>query len=277
MPTQSRPFLVAGVDGSRAGLLALDWAADQAARRNWLLKAIHVIEQPGSDDTLMHDEATAELARLGCTDGQLESRSGRPAEILLEESREARLLVIGRRDGGGFAELTAWSTSQICTALARTSLVVVPDSWQPDRSEEGLIVVGVDGSPSGQSALGFAFEAAAERDAELVLVHVPSDPGPQLPLGLRANPERAPWHQDAQRVLREALAGWPEKYPEVVFRSNFRPGHPVEVLAQHSEYADLMVVGGVERSHFTPLRLGSVSRGLLHHTRCPLAIVHQEP
>jgi nucleotide-binding universal stress UspA family protein len=62
----------------------------------------------------------------------------------------------------------------------------------------------------------------------------------------------------------------------VLFHTHHRPGHPVQVLAQHSKAADLVVVGGVGRAEFTPLRLGSVSRGLLHHTQCPVAIVHTE-
>ena len=69
------------------------------------------------------------------------------------------------------------------------------------------------------------------------------------------------------------MAGWPEKYPDVVFRTHYRPGHPVQVLAQQSKYADLLVVGGLGRSQFTPLRLGSVSRGVLHHSHCPVAIM----
>ncbi len=287
MSTEVRPTIVVGIDGSRDGLLALDWATDLAARRQWTVRAVHVADddRPArplvatpdiEDGAEVLEDAADELARLGFTDATLEVRHGHPAQVLLDVSRTAALLVIGRRGRGGFAELTLGSISQVCTALAETSLVVVPDDWQPDEGELGLIVVGVDGSQACQAALGFGFEMAAERGAELVIVHVPRQPEDFPPPDVWIDPENAPWHHDARQLISESLAGWPDKYPDVVFRTHYRPGHPVEVLAQHSKAADLVVVGGVGRAEFTPLRLGSVSRGLLHHTHCPVAIVHTE-
>jgi nucleotide-binding universal stress UspA family protein len=274
MSVQLRRSVVVGIDGSRDGLLALDWAVAQAGRRGWVVRGIHVLDdhrplQPlggadGVDDgTDVLEDAADELARLGFTDATLEIQHGHPAEVLLETSGEALLLVIGRRGAGGFAELIVGSTSQVCAALARAALVVVPDTWKPSEGERGLVVVGVDGSDSGQTALGFAFEAASERGAELIVAHVTDAP------------ESFP-RPDLWRLVGGALAGWPDKYPDVLFRSHLRRGHPVQVLAELSQYADLLVVGGHGRSEFTPLRLGSVSRGLVHHTACPVAIVHSE-
>jgi nucleotide-binding universal stress UspA family protein len=287
MSAQIRSTIVVGIDGSRDGLLALDWAVDLAARRTWSVRAVHVADddRPGrplgaapdcDDGTDVLEDADDELARLGFTDATLEVRHGHPAEVLLEVSRSAALLVIGRRGGGGFAELTLGSTSQVCTALAQTSLVVVPDDWRSDEGGLGMIVVGVDGSDDCQAALGFAFQVAAERGAELTVVHVVRAPEDYPPPTIWVDPDDAPWQHEGRALIDHALAGWPGKYPDVVFRSHCRSGHPVQVLAQHSKAADLVVVGGVGRSEFTPLRLGSVSRGLLHHTLCPVAIVHTE-
>lgn len=188
MAGRLRPTIVVGVDGSRDGLLALDWAVDLAARRHWAVRVVHVADDdrpaqplvatpaPVDDSVEVLEDAADELDVLGFTDATLEIRHGHAAEVLLDLARSARLLVIGRRGGGGFAELTLGSTSQVCTALARTSLVVVPDNWARGDGELGMIVVGVDGSDSCQAALGFAFEFAAERGAELSIVHVPRAP-----------------------------------------------------------------------------------------------------
>jgi nucleotide-binding universal stress UspA family protein len=285
MSAQARPVIVVGLDGSADGLLALDWATELAARRGWTVRGLHVVDEdrpahpldaaPDHDDgTDVLDDAADELERLGFEDAVLELAYGHPAQVLLKASQEAAALVIGRRGAGGFAELTMGSVSQVCTALAGTTLVVVPDLWKPSDPVRGQIIVGVDGSHSCQSALGFAFEIAAERGAELTLVHVPDVPEAFPRPDLWLDPEDAPWHRDARKLVGEALAGWPDKYPNVVFRTRYPAGHPVQVLAKESEYADLLVVGGLGRTEFTELRLGSVSRGLLHHVRCPVAVVH---
>ncbi|GAA0927632.1 universal stress protein [Kribbella koreensis] len=287
MSTPARPAILVGLDGSADGLLALDWAVNLAARRGWTVRALHVVDDtrpahqlaaaPSQDDgTDVLDDAADELDRLGFTDAVLELGYGNPAQTLLKASAEAAVLVIGRRGAGGFAELMVGSTSQVCAALARTTLVVVPDEWQAAEPAWGRIVVGVDGSHSCQAALGYAFEIAAERRAELEIVHVPDLPEAFPRPDLWLDPEDAPWRRDAQLMVGECLDGWPEKYPAVVFRTRYPEGHPVQVLAKESQYADLVVVGGLGRTEFTELRLGSVSRGLLHHTHCPVAIVHTE-
>ncbi|MEU4392151.1 universal stress protein [Kribbella sp. NPDC023855] len=269
------PSIVVGIDGSADGLLALAWAADLAARRGWGVRAVHVVdEETQTTGAGVLDEAVEELRRLGCTDATFELETGNPAEVLLKLSSDEPVLVVGRRGLGGFAELVMGSTSQVCAALARTTLVVVPDSWQPVHGPRGQIVVGVDGSHACQGAIRFAFESAAERGAELSLVHVPDIPESFPSPDLWLDPADAPWRHDARVMVTEALAGWGDKYPDVVFRTHYRPGHPVQVLAKESQYADLLVVGGLGRSQFTPLRLGSVSRGVLHYARCPVAIVH---
>jgi nucleotide-binding universal stress UspA family protein len=287
MPAPPQPAVIVGIDGSRDSFIALGWAARYAAEKHWQIHGVHVVddtrpaptpvETTGPDDgTEVLEDAAEELARLGFAGARLEIRHGNAAEVLLDLSRHAALLVIGRRGAGGFAELVVGSTSQVCAALATCALVVVPDSWRPDADPHGRVVVGVDGSVSGQSALGFGFETASRRGAELVPVHVPDVPEAFPRPDLWLNTDEAPWQADAEALVAGALAGWPEKYPGVAVRTQYSLGHPVQVLARASETADLLVVGGVGRSKFTPLRMGSVSRGLLHHSQCPVAVVHEQ-
>lgn len=56
--------------------------------------------------------------------------------------------------------------------------MIVGGRWRPVNESPGPIVVGVDGSDAAQSALTFAFEEAALRDApQAVLHHAPCPVG----------------------------------------------------------------------------------------------------
>ena len=50
-------------------------------------------------------------------------------------------------------------------------------------------------------------------------------------------------------------------------------GQPARALLTLGESADLIVVGSRGRGGFTGLLLGSVSQGVLHHARVPVAVV----
>ncbi len=286
MSAQPPAPVVVGIDGSRDGLIALAWAVRHAAERHLPLCAVHVVDDDRraagvpvleyDDGSDVIEEAAGELDRLGFTDATLEVRHGHPASTLLDLATTASALVIGRRGMGGFAELVLGSTSQVCAALAVGTLVVVPDRWQPEAPPRGRVVVGVDGSIDCQAALGFAFETAALQGAEVEAAHAADLPETFPANDLWTDPDDQPWTAQADAVVAESLAGWREKYPEIAVRTRCTAGHPVQLLSLESARADLVVVGGRGRTQFTPLRLGSVSRGLLHHSQCPVAVIHRE-
>jgi nucleotide-binding universal stress UspA family protein len=291
MSGEQPPSVVVGVDGSRDGLVALDWAVDLAARRSWSVRVVHVVDEAArlsdvappilrafeaDDGTDVLEDAADELTRLGHDEvrATFEIQHGHAAEVLLELSRHAGLLVVGRRGMEGFAELVVGSTSQVCAALSGPPVVVVPDCWRLEAPRADRVVVGVDGSGACQPALDFAFGTASMRGAALTVVHAVKVPDAYPPPDLWLRPDEPSWSHDIDLLVAESVAGWSEKYPEVTVERKVTAGHPVQVLATASVSADLVVVGGVGRSRFTPLLLGSVSRGLLYHTACPVAVIH---
>jgi nucleotide-binding universal stress UspA family protein len=76
-----------------------------------------------------------------------------------------------------------------------------------------------------------------------------------------------------RRVAHDRLAAWREKFPEVAVVEDVRSAHPVNALSDASTRADLVVVGSRGMGLIGSALLGSVSRGVLHHAHCPVAVV----
>jgi nucleotide-binding universal stress UspA family protein len=74
-------------------------------------------------------------------------------------------------------------------------------------------------------------------------------------------------------VLAEALGGLGERYPDVRVHRELVRGRIRHTLIEASAGAGLVVVGARGRGGFAGLLLGSVSQALLHHARCPVAVV----
>jgi nucleotide-binding universal stress UspA family protein len=143
------------------------------------------------------------------------------------------------------------------------------------------IVVGVDGSPASRVATDWAARDAELRGIPLTLVHVlPADEiGPwvvDLPVSDKfaaARELRAQKVIDDARGLVSAAIG---SAPEIDVQHRVLSGPKVPALVDMSKDAEMVVVGcrglgGVQR-----LLLGSVSSGLVHHSHCPVAVIHDE-
>jgi len=127
--------IVVGIDGSEAAVRALDWAAAEAERTGAVLE-IQTAYEPGyvhvtkeevqrSLDRLVEDaSAHVAMATPGVvTVGKTHEQS--PAEVLIEASKGADLLVVGSRGLGGFKGLLLGSVSQQCAHHAHCPLTIV--------------------------------------------------------------------------------------------------------------------------------------------------------
>ncbi|MGW4157605.1 universal stress protein [Micromonospora chersina] len=289
MTDRSGAPVVVGVDGSATALDAVRAAAREAVARHRPLRVVHAFLWPVLGTplgpvaaALPHEDLRREADKLVAeavdearkVDAELPvtgvARDGGAVAVLLEESRDAALLVIGHRGLGGFAELLVGSAAVGLSARADCPVLVVRGEPRAD----GPVVVGVDGSALSTEAIGFAFAEAAQRGADLVAVHAwlypaPVGPGDIVPLVYDPEQLRA----EEERVLAEAVAGWAERYPEVRVRRKLVAGAPAPVLVAESADAQLVVVGAHGRGSLGGLLLGSVSHAVLHHARSPLAIV----
>jgi nucleotide-binding universal stress UspA family protein len=143
------------------------------------------------------------------------------------------------------------------------------------------IVVGVDGSDASRDALRWAAEEARLRSARLVVVHAWSfvppaplgDPGMlAMPAGdlagqLSAESEAATAALDA--AVTDALGA----DPATEIDRKVVEGDAGEVLVTEGADADLVVVGSHGRTGLKAAILGSVSRHVVDHARCPVVVV----
>jgi len=282
-----RPVVV-GVDGSGSAYRAVEWATAEAARRGVALRLVSAFSWTTSDHPVRHDGRVAQYRdqlleaarhRLSRAARIAEDTSpgietapqveiGAPIEVLGSEARRAQLLVLGDRGLGGVTGLVLGSVAVALAARGACPVVIVRGET---RNTDGPVVVGTDGSPVSEAALGFAFDAAAVRGAELVALHAWSPTAVDKALEPMMDWDAVADEEDA--VLAERLSGWGQKYPQITVRRSVVRDGAARALVDASRGAQLVVVGSRGRGNAAGLLLGSVSHGVLHAAHCPVAIV----
>jgi nucleotide-binding universal stress UspA family protein len=139
------PRIVAGVDGSPASLTALRWAVQQAEGTGGVVDAVIAWQLPGQSSGYgWSPVTTAECSEFVETatktvheavsevtgpEGNLRVHTlvteGNPAQVLMDASEGADLLVLGTRGHGWFTETLLGSVSQDCVQYAHCPVVVM--------------------------------------------------------------------------------------------------------------------------------------------------------
>ena len=146
--------IVCGIDGSSGARRALQEAIRTAARRGDRVRAVAVYEPPEMwaawgygpasgvalpDPDALHgdelnaarvmvDEVRADMQdELTLPEIEVETRAGRPAEVLVELAGDADELVVGHRGRGAFGSIVLGSVGLGCVLHASCPVTVVPD------------------------------------------------------------------------------------------------------------------------------------------------------
>ncbi len=143
-------------------------------------------------------------------------------------------------------------------------------------SDLGPIVVGVDGSAHGQTALRWAVDRASRTGQSVRAVSVWHFPPIAYTGSLGPPPFLDP--EDLERAAGEALEARISELGDtggVEIERCLREGQAADVLIEESKGADLLAVGSRGRGGFRELLLGSVSHQCAQHAECPVLIVRR--
>lgn len=152
--------VVVGVDGSNQGRLAALRAAESAVQRGTNLIVVSALPPLGGAvawlPTMVDEEAISKDLQEKLDAGknwlksyfpELEISSklvdGAPVDVLIEETKQAQLTVVGTRGRGGFTGMLLGSTSQGVLSYAQGPVMVVPDGPDPrleTRTEFGPVL-----------------------------------------------------------------------------------------------------------------------------------------
>lgn len=268
-PVEARPLVVAGLDDSAGGYLAIEQAAREAGWRGWRLRILHVQDAPlrpghldrlrTSGAELLADGAERARALQPALAVSTELRVGSAAGELINASSGAGLVVVGTRGRGGFSELTTGSVAHHVAAHAQGTVLIVRIPPRPVTQDgaDRPILVGIDGSDDAYAAFDFAVAEARLRGASVLAVHAspPGRPG------------------DADLLQAGTLAGVDTECRGVPVRRRLVDRDPRRALVDLSAQASAVVVAARGRGGFVGLHTGSVTQALVHRSHSPVFVV----
>lgn len=263
-PRDLQPIVV-GADDSDDAREAIGWAARIAATTGSGLEIVRVSPKACEVDDLASLESVVTSAgdlRLDGTDVVTRTVTGDPRRALLEASRTARLLVVGRRSTSrGPGVLHLGSTVEYLAHHAKQPLAVIGGLR---RHPVNHVVVGYDSSEGSSGALAWAAEALRGQASRLTVIAVTGRPTGRREIA------------HAERELRDRLEPMAKQagfdLSVVVRQAQVRVAS--EILWEAKRVAaDLVVVGTRGTGGFSELRIGKVAMRVLHDADRPMVLV----
>lgn len=286
--------IVVGVDASESGLAAVRWAAGAAQARQVPLRLVSILPRWAYEmpDEGRHAEVgrwaredagnVLEQARAAAADGRpdlevtTELLPGDVKAVLVDRVASAGLAVVGTRGSGGFLDLLVGSVALTVAARAACPTVVV----RQDRvgPPAGRVVVAVDLAQPDPDVLDVAAEAAAARGAALHLVSAVRGVDAMVSGSAERLSDEDAWYlEQGEEGPRQVMSGLVDdlrsRYEGLEVGSELRDAHPVALLQDASADADLLVIRRRHLRSQTPFGLGSVTRGVLARSTCPVMVV----
>lgn len=298
--------VVVGVDGSETSRDALAWGADEAAALGASLDVVFaeyqpILEAPFVSGVYVDPDASVERYGRATLDAaeqfargrvpgvtvRTHLRAGQPFDVLVrlaeERAPEACMVVVGADGVGAVGRGFVGSVGVRVAARSGLPTVVVPPRNHAGPVDDGLaagladehllpapagsVVVGVDGSPHGDTALRAALDQARRRGVGLTVVGA-SVPGHREVARRRALAALT-------RVTDQGTAATAPGGADVTVLGT--DGSPAHALASVGACAALVVVGAHGRRSPGSTVLGHTAHELLHVATAPVMVVPHPP
>jgi nucleotide-binding universal stress UspA family protein len=289
--TSDRPIVV-GIDGSPESSHALRVAVREAGRAGCpllLVNAIHEIVPATplwpllTSDTLVdvgHEllaeaRAVVEEESRGTVPVRVEVALGPAVHALAAAGEDARMIVLGHRSPGLMERLFTGSTTSGVAARASCPVLSVPREADPS-ADRHRVVAAVDGLPSSVPVLAEAFATAAQRSSHVEVVHCwRLDPFYSYLVDEWAVQQE--WGAHARAAIDVMVAEAAARRPGVPYETRLEYADVADTLVRRSQDADVLVLGrhghGGAGARVVSTLLGSITRAVLQHARCPVEVV----
>jgi len=294
MNTPPAHAVVVGIDTSPNAEQALDWAADEAARRALPLHIAHAwamtpYQLPAAErGDIAQDYIHAAQTLLGQAQDRVRGRHPElevSTEVLnrgavpglVAAAENADLLVVASRGHNRLASTLLGSVSLGLSAHAPCPVVVIKDHTGSapaggDAGSDGAVVLG---AAPGQAPepVAFAFAEAARRSVPLRVVRTWMYP--QAYPGVIAVPpgEEITRTREEAADLADVLATARKEFPDVQVDQRVLLDEADAALVDASKGASLLVLGAERHQRRFSMPIGPITHRVLHHAHCPVAVV----
>lgn len=311
--------IVVGVDGSEHSQSAFETALGLAQQRQMELRVVFAYTELGYEYLPENVQGLAKRNAQEFMDELVETAKdtavpistaaieGDAAGVLINESQQAALVIVGKRGRSRFAGRFLGSVSASVASHAHCPSLVVPARTArkdlPEAEFDGLpeelddstigvitsegvspsadfhdsVVVAVDLEIQPIDMVLSAAKYAEARDLNLVLVNAQPFSGS---LWMPVSPVYYAQVPDLRKNVADNLAFFAEAIEDQTsapVQWRFYDAYPADVLTEASHTASMVVVGTRGHGGFAGLLLGSVSRAVLNRAVCPVLVIPTEP
>jgi nucleotide-binding universal stress UspA family protein len=271
MEATQQPIVV-GVDDSDGIRSALRWTANEAAQRGVPVRVVTAYHGVGGHAQRAGQLVADAVDRLHASSPGIVAEAvaveGDPAQVMLDESKQASQVVLGPHHRKRSSSSALGSVGSAVTAHSQAPVVVLcGPAGMPE--ERAAVVIGVDGTDSSPDVLAVGFEHA---HVHHVPVHAVLCWHTDLlaSMSWRAAP---PAPDSVHQWLDDELSDFRQQYPDVEVLPEVIRQPPKSALVKVSEEQFLLVIGNRGGHGRSGGSLGSVAKQVLHHATCPVAVI----